>query len=317
MLFQDNPRSFLTGDDPFIPTIDLEETEQRIDQSIVFEQRHEGFIGIPHGGLPMGLCLDAWRRIQGPSYPIDVRFKFGGSGIGIGETAFFTVERGPESRDRRFLARITKQGDKTPYLRAEITPSSPSETPVTISKPPREEFRELPYYRNCFVCGHHRTEPGLQRRFRAHSTEGGHLITTEWGASSEDGDRTESFLITNDELHPAVLISIFDENTAWGGFMQTRACGLSVRLNLTLRRPVAKTEPLLFVGWPTGIRGNPRSPRFFLAEGTILSVADPDNPEPVVHGRGEWVIMNQYTQQIKKNLLPPNDWEWIFGESRP
>jgi hypothetical protein len=315
MLFEHNPRSFLTGDDPFIPMTLLEETQQRVDQSIVFEHRHEGFIGIPHGGLPMGLCLDAWRRIQGLAYPIEVRFKFGGSGIGIGESAVFTVERGPESQDRRLLARITKQGDKTPYLRAEMVPSSPSGAPITIPKRPSKEFRELPYYRNCFVCGHHRAEPGLQRRFRAHPTENGHLVTSVWGASSDDGDQTESFLIANDELHPAVLISIFDENTAWGGFMQTRSCGLSVRLNLTLLRPVAKTEPLLFVGWPAGTRGNPRAPRFFLAEGTILSMVDPDNPKPVVHGRGEWVIMDQYTRQIKENLLPPNDWEWIFGDS--
>jgi hypothetical protein len=36
--------------------------------------------------------------------------------------------------------------------------------------------------------------------------------------------------------------------------------------------------------------------------------------EPVAFGGGEWIIMQQYTEQIKKNLIPENDWEWIFME---
>jgi len=88
---------------------------------------------------------------------------------------------------------------------------------------------------------------------------------------------------------------------------------LSVRVDFTLIRPVAKNEKLLFVGKPAGIRGNSRAPRFFLGEGAIFSMIDPQSPEIVAYGRGEWVVMNQYTQQIKQSLLPENDWEWIFG----
>jgi hypothetical protein len=146
-----------------------------------------------------------------------------------------------------------------------------------------------------------------------HEENGSHVVTTLWGHGDTDIDRADAFLIAKDELHPAVLISIFDENTAWGGFMHTRSAGLSVRLDVTLLRPVAKTEKLVFIGRPAGIRGNPKAPRFFKAEGEILSLEDPQNPEPVAYGRGEWVILTAYTEQIKSNLLPEGDWSWIFS----
>ncbi|MGB6066053.1 MAG: hypothetical protein WBG50_14730 [Desulfomonilaceae bacterium] len=314
MFIKPNDHSFLTGTDPFFKMVPLDETKARVDEELVFEPHHEGFIGIPHGGLPMGLCLDAWRRTREPSYPAEVNFKFGGSGIKIGEKAVFTVEQNPEDGKSCFSAHITKNGDKTPYLRAEIRSAATSDNHDGIPAPPTEHFRGLPYYRNCFVCGHHRTITGLQRRFRLHESDGATVITTPWGYDATDGDRSENFLIGEEELHPAVLISIFDENTAWGGFMMTRAAGLSVRVEFTLLRPVSRREKLLFVSEPTGTRGNPRKPRFFLAKGTILSMTDPGRPEPVAYGRGEWLIADQYTQQIKRNLLPEDDWSWIFPD---
>jgi len=117
MLLKDNPASFLTGDDPFIRRSLLEATRFRLEEEMLFEPHHEGFIGIPHGGLAMGLCLDAWHRWDSAAYPLEVRFRFGGSGVAIGDPLTFTVERDPD-QDQRLTARITKVGDKTPYLRA-------------------------------------------------------------------------------------------------------------------------------------------------------------------------------------------------------
>jgi hypothetical protein len=311
-----NPYSFLTGDTPFILIEPLEEATKRFHAEFVFEPHHEGFIGIPHGGLSMGLSLDAWRKTGFPSYPVHVSFKFGGSGISIGDTAEFAVERAHEHLEPQVLVRITKKGDKTPYLTAQIVAAHSRAGRDRLPLPPHHEFRLLPYYRNCFVCGHHRPVVGLKRRFRLHEPDGSQVVTTLWGDEKEDTDRAEFFLIGKQELHPAVLVSIFDENIAWGGFMRTGTAGLSVRLEFTLMRPVGKHEKLLFVGWPTGIRGNPRAPRFFKAEGFILSVADPQDPKPVAYGHGEWIIVASLTEQIKKNLLPEDDWSWIFSAAR-
>ncbi|HMK37212.1 MAG TPA: hypothetical protein VK463_19215 [Desulfomonilaceae bacterium] len=311
MVMRPNPRSFLTGADPFFNSTVLDSSPDRSVEEIAFDLRHEGFIGIPHGGLGMGLCLDAWRKIGEPRYPVDVRFRFGGSGILIGDSAEFVVERAANGRS--VVASITKIGDKTPYVKAEITPAAHLDV-VAFEEPPAADFRSLPYYRNCFVCGHHRSITGLQRRFRVHGENGAVMVTTPWGYDPNDYDRAASFLIGEDELHPAVLISIFDENTAWGGFMATRSCGLSVRVEFKLLRPVLRSEKLLFVSRPSGIRGNPKAPRFFLAEGTVFSMADAGHPEPVATGRGEWLIVDHYTKQIQKNLLPEGDWQWIFAD---
>lgn len=316
MLIDYNPHSFLTGDESFFPIVTLETAAKSFAGELHFQRHHEGFIGIPHGGLPMGLCLDAWRRIGVPDYPVDVRFRFGGSGIGIGDSATFTVEWTGNEGEPSVVACITKDGDRKPYLRADISPTSGLPDLAVLPRVPDPGHRPLPYYRNCFVCGHHRSVTGLKRQFRAHPCEHGDtIITTGWGFDSEDLDRAASFLIGPEELHPAVLISIFDENTAWGGFMQTGSAGLSVRLEFTLLRPVRSWEKLLFVGRPAGIRGNPRSPRFFIADGVILCMDDPNRPEPVAYGKGEWIVMASYTEQIKHNLLPEDDWSWIFAGS--
>jgi hypothetical protein len=259
------------------------------------------------------LCLDAWRRAGYPSYPVHVSFRFGGSGIGIGDTADFAVEQDHGNAEAPLVVRIAKKGDKTPYLCAQVAGAQSPDKPVRLPSQPSDEFRLLPYYRNCFVCGHHRTVVGLKRRFRLHEPHGEPVVTVPWGDAGEDLDRARLFGIGREELHPAVLVSIFDENIAWGGFMRTGAAGLSVRLEFTLLRPVGKYERLLFVGRPTGIRGNPRAPRFFKAAGSILSMADPQAPETVAYGHGEWVVVSAYTEQIKKNLLPEDDWSWIFS----
>ncbi|MBM3300100.1 MAG: hypothetical protein FJY85_09110 [Deltaproteobacteria bacterium] len=315
-MLRHNSYSFLTGDTPFFSIEPVEEVSGRFVGQVLFEPHHEGFIGIPHGGLPMGLCLDAWRRAGTPSYPVRVAFRFGGSGIAIGDSAEFAAEYDDGNPEAPLVVRITKQGDKTPYLVAQIAPAGSADDLLQLPTRPPDEFRLLPYYRNCFVCGHHRTVIGLKRRFRLHEPDGGPVVTAVWGDRGDDVDRARLFVIGAEELHPTVLVSIFDENIAWGGFMRTGAAGLSVRLEFTLLRPVGKYERLLFVGWPTGIRGNPRAPRFFKAQGTILSTVDPQAPEPVAYGAGEWIVVPMYTEQIKENLLPEDDWSWIFSSPR-
>ncbi|MDR3604437.1 MAG: hypothetical protein P4L38_07375 [Syntrophaceae bacterium] len=310
MLLKDNPYSFLTGRDPFMPMEFQAQSDHNHVSKIQFELKHEGLLGIPHGGVGMGLCLDAWRNLGQPDYPVTVNFKFGGSGICIGDQAVFEIN-GRDLSQNGLDLRITKDGDRKPYLRAEIVAMKSTGVSVPTWLGNYDNFRALPYYRNCFVCGHFRNEPGLRRRFRVHQNNSIVQITVPWGFDSEDFDRAGSFLISKDELHPAALISIFDENTAWAGFMLTKAAGLSVRLEFSLLRPVRKHEKLLFVAEPTGIRGNPAAPRFFTAQGTIFAVNGSDT-DPVAFGRGEWIIMQQYTDQIKRNLIPDNDWEWIF-----
>lgn len=311
MFLKDNPRSFLTGNDPFMPVDFQSGSDGKFATAINFDYKHEGFVGIPHGGIGMGLCLDAWRNIGKPFYPVTVNFRFGGTGIFIGDQAIFEVGKLNSSSDGLDI-KITKSGDKKPYLRAEIAHAEivDPQTPTAFLN--YDNFRALPYYRNCFVCGHARQDPGLQRRFRVHQDDSVVQVTVPWGDHPDDFDRAKYFLIAKEELHPAALISIFDENTAWAGFMLTKSAGLSVRLEFTLLRPVGRTEKLLFVGEPTGIRGNPAAPRFFTASGTIFSRSG-SNFEPVAYGKGEWIIMSHYTNQIKKNLIPENDWEWIFA----
>ncbi len=307
-----NPHSFLTGEKPFFRLENHATTENVVSTRFCYEARHEGYIGIPHGGLGMGLCLDVARSLVAPKFPLDVAYKFGGSGIVIGDEATLNVE---SASPVRVVVSVTKVGDRTPYVKAEIAPSPSADGYVQFGAAPSAAKRALPYYRNCFVCGHHRVAPGLKRRFHVEQNGSGSISSVMWGDAPEDHDRASAFLIAGEELHPAVIISMFDENTAWAAFMELRHCGVSTRMRYRLMRPISKHENLLVMGRCTGVRGNPKAPRFFTGEGAVYSVGATGAPELVACGTGEWLIMNLYTEQIKRNLLPEDDWQWIFGDT--
>ncbi len=307
-----NPKSFMSGIDPYISLKPVDGPDGVVNSKIRFERHHEGLIGIPHGGVAMGLCLDVWRNLEGSTYPVNVSFRFAGSGIAIGDDAILEVETPVEGAPAVKVVKITKLGDRKPYLKATFSSAGnvAADLPDIL---PQAGYRPLPYYLNCIVCGHSRSVIGLERQFRFHEAEGRKMVTVVWGDRDEDFDRAKFFLIEDSELHPFVLISIFDENTAWGSFMENKLGGLSVKLDFYLKRPVRSDEEILFIGRPAGIRGAPASPRFFHATGEILSMANPNNPEVVASGWGEWVVLSQYTEQIKKNLIPKSDLEWIFS----
>ncbi len=216
MFLAHNSYSFLTGDDPFLPRASLEADTHMVTEELVFQPKHEGFIGIPHGGLAMGLCLDAWRRAGHPWYPVTARFRFGGSGVGIGEKTIFTVERGMDDLGPTLMARITKLGDKTPYVKADIRAADGSALSIPVGAPLEADFRDLPYYRNCFVCGHHRSEPGLQRRFRVHSPDRDNVTSTAWGHASDDGDRARFFFSSTGKNYTPRSWSRFSTRTLRG-----------------------------------------------------------------------------------------------------
>lgn len=307
-----NPNSFMTGVDPFVKLRSTAGVSGSHGSEISFENHHEGYIGIPHGGVAMGLCLDVWRNLEGTQYPVKISFRFAGSGISIGDKAILEIEPGSDSDPNTTAVRITKLGDRKPYLRA-IFSKAGDDFSHSVQPMPSSRFRGLPYYKNCLVCGYARTVVGLERQFRYHEVDGKKMVTVLWGHKDEDLDRAKFFLIGKDELHPFVLIAIFDENTAWGGFMENKLGGLSVKLDFVIKRPISPNEQLLYIGRPAGIRGAPSAPRFFHASGEILSMSDPKKPEIVAHGWGEWIILSQYTEQIRNNLIPKNDLEWIFA----
>lgn len=313
MVLRRNKHSFISGDRRFITTEPVHVTGNRVEESVTFQSSHEGFIGIPHGGLAMGLCMDYFLRMSDLAYPVKIDFRFGGTGIFVGDPALIVVEKEP-GHGRGAKISIIKDGDKKPYLQAGFSESRFSETGSSARPEIPASFKGLPYYKNCFVCGHERSEPGLERRFRYHEDSPYKETTVTWGEDEKDFQRADDFLIGPGELHPAVLLSIFDENTGWAGFMSNSAAGLSVRISVELLRPVKKHERLLFIGCPAGIRGSAKSPRFFKATGEVLSIDNGAEPSMVATGSGEWIIMEKYTAQLRDNLFPRDDWTWIFPE---
>ncbi len=313
MNLKENKHSFISGENSFIEVEPIGKSKRTLEHKIVFEPRHEGFMGIPHGGLAMGVCFDYFHQGSLVQYPLRMDFKFGGSGLPIGEPASLIMSAAHENEFIKQVS-IKKSQDKKPYIHANFSNSLTRASQVKAPLEPSKDFKDLPYYKNCFVCGHERVEPGLQRRFRYHHDSLNRETSVQWGFCSDDFDRAKCFLIGPEELHPAVILSIFDENTGWAGFMHTSAAGLSVKISVDLFRPVSWDERLMFIGFPSGVKGNPKAPRFFKASGEVVSIDENGVISLVASGQGEWIIMDKYTAQLKDNLYPENDWAWIFPE---
>ncbi|HAR97799.1 MAG TPA: hypothetical protein DCS11_02650, partial [Syntrophus sp. (in: bacteria)] len=142
---------------------------------IVMDDKKQGWVGIPHGGIAMGavadLAGDLMEKRPGPfgPYPYAIDYRMGGASARLGDALAIEVTA-TESGAR---GSIVKDPGSPPYLSAAVrfggdAPAAAQGVPAGL--PARIDawagrLLDLPSYRDCFVCGIARRQPGLGRRF--------------------------------------------------------------------------------------------------------------------------------------------------------
>ncbi len=311
------------GTGPFISSPiegqDLQEAWTRL----LLDERHQGWRGLPHGGVLMSLILElAHKGLEDSAflperYPLHVSFRWGGTAIPLGQRAIVHVQQKADTID----GWIKEDKDALPALKATIGPglSSPGIENKTFDKlamimesidqEAKEKALPLPYSHSCFVCGTERDYPGLERKFYCLEGKEKQIVFTSLGLDPDDQNRLFRFRLEDDhdQIHPGVLAAVLDETLGWSGFLHTRQGGMTVKLEIDLLRPMEKEEKILSFGSCSGTRGNSPNRLFWFSEGGILPIGE-EKLSPIMLARGQWLAVPRLTEEMEQQLVPK---EWL------
>lgn len=308
----------------FAPGFFSQEGDQ-IQATLCLDARHQGWLEIPHGGILMSLLLEAAHHgfedplLLGCQDPIRASFRWGGPTLLLGDEVQVLARK----EGGAIHGSIRKKEEKSPSLEARID-TGPArcrledldpipQTMELLGKDARDRIIPLPYSRNCFVCGSHRTHPGLERKFFCLEAGEQRVVYTPMGLDPNDDNRLFWFRLSEAELHPGAPAAILDEVLGWSGFLSTRQGGVTVRLEIDFFRPVDLGERMLCFGTCTRVRGKNPHRLFWYAVGGILPFGGTDL-SPIVLARGQWLAVPKLTEEMKTHLAP-SDWlaRWFDG----
>jgi hypothetical protein len=278
--------------------------------------RTEGWMGIPHGGIGMGAVVElagalrAASRERGTPYPLTVDFRLGGAGARSGDTV--EVKVCPTAGGAR--GAISVGSGALPYLTAVLGYGSDESLrktafaaylPGCFSALEAEAGIPLPHFRHCFVCGAERAHPGLESRFRLLAGPE-RIVVSRAGFDAGEGEPFYRFR-RGPLVHPLAFLALLDETLGWAGFMATGSGAVTVRIGYTFYRDVRVGERLVFFGRNEKVKGNAGSRLFYWASGGAAVVDDRGGLEVVVAAAGQYLGVPELTEQMRRELIPP---EW-------
>jgi acyl-coenzyme A thioesterase PaaI-like protein len=281
------------------------------------DERMEGWIGIPHGGIGMGAIvelaagLDCHPADGRALYPYSMDFRMGGSAVRVGDRVTIETAATGAGADGTILL----DREMPPYISAALfyQQDDPPKRDTFLSYLPRslrdlgQPSIALPYYRNCFVCGVDRRHPGLKRKFSLLGAESrGNIVMTTAGFEPEDRESFYRFQ-SNGTIHPITLLALLDETMGWAGFMCSASGGVSVRLSYTFYRPVSVAERLVFIARGEKVKGRGASRILFWSSGGAASVGQDGSFEVVATAAGQFLGVPDLTAQMRRELIPQ---EW-------
>ncbi len=285
--------------------------EAGVRSEIVMDDRTEGWIGIPHGGISMGAIADLFESLhearggRGLPYPVTMNIRMGGSRLRTGETVHVAVA--PEGEGARGI--VSVRGSGMPYLEADITKGfGPETSEAHPCLPPSFDRLErslsaLPFYRNCFACGIDRSHPGLKRKFQLFdAAPQNRVVVSCAGFDAADAETVHRFE-RGGRVHPVVLMALVDETMGWAGFMNYASGAFTVRLSGTLHRDLILGEKFVVFGRGEKVRGT-GSRMLYWTSGGIAVVGKAGAFEIVMTASAQFLGVPALTEQMRTELIP-------------
>jgi hypothetical protein len=287
---------------------------QQIRTRLKMTRSTEGWIGIPHGGIGMGILLELALHLDTAGlppanrYPFNVEYRLGGASLRVGDT----VEAAVTTNEGCLSGQILREGEADPYMCANIhygKEGNYNKEQFQASLPVRyqdiaDRLLPLPYYRNCFVCGVERAKPGLRRRFYFVDGEVTEKIIVYLAGFDEVDKQSFNLFQRNKIFHPLPVLALLDEACGFAAFMVSASGGVTVRIDYTFYRDMRVGEKLLFFGRGGKVRGKTPARIMCWASGGAAAVHEDGTLEPVVSTSGQWLGIPALTRQMREALIP-------------
>jgi len=274
----------------------------------------EGWIGIPRGGIGLGILLELALHAGTDGshtldrHPFNVEYRLGGASLRVGDTVEAIITHNKDG----LSGRILREGEDKPYMQAKIgneKEGAYKKDPFQASLPLRyadiaNRLLPLPYYRNCFVCGIERKDPGLRRRFYFVEGEVTEKIVVSLAGFDEQDKASFNLFHRSKIIHPLPILALLDETLGFAAFMISASGGVTVRIDYTFYRDIRVGERLLFFGRGEKLKGKTASRIMCWASGGAAAVHEDGTLEPVVSVSGQWLGVPALTQQMREAMIP-------------
>ncbi len=218
---------------------------------IKIDKKHEGWPGIPHGGLAMTTFIELIdiAKEYPPVLPYEYRFRFAGERLKCGDVVRCIVNKG----DARYYFGTFGKSLQQPYcncrysegrvheytgqiveiLKNNMNASTPFIIPNMSSKLVNTSFRDRDQ-RTFYMTDYETDKTYLILQ----------LAGTNNFATAQDGS-----------VHNGVLSSLLDETMGWSTFLSVWQAGVTVELQITFYDNVYNNENFHVIGFCDEIRG--------------------------------------------------------------
>ncbi len=281
--------------------------DRAIRTEVTIQQQHEGWPGIPHGGIGMTSMLEL-AHILDPSsieYPLQTSFRFGGESLSIGDSVDIEVDQ----QGRKYQGSIIKKTGGHPYLKGLIDPKSPPENRATeqdIMRIIKERVTNsnslvMPNFSNRIIYNREIQKKYQYRTFEFKELQDKRMYMQYTMDNNSNGkDSSELNRLNDDEVHPGALITILDETLGWAGFFKSWQGGVTTNLHACFLRSVIPGEIIFAIGICDRLYGS-FSRKIVHCSGGIF-VKKKGLPELVAYAEGKWLTKPEYKQKMLRYL---------------
>lgn len=290
---------------------DIRVIDGTLEAELLMEKKHEGWIGIPHGGIGISAVLDLadlcwlWHKGTNLPFPYTISLKFGDR-CRLGDVLHLRAEL--DDGQSQVTFRMQRPGQRQSYIAGTVDPVSGFAAGEIIDLPLLSEIEQhgsltpLSTYDNCFICGNHRSAPGMQRRFFILDYHDRHYVLAKFGFAVGDAAIAASFQQAEGVLHPGVLGAVLDEICGWSGFIKHELFGVTVRLQISFKRPVLVSEKLLFAAVEPEVRGRGNR-QLYRTRGFLVAVSEAGSYETVALANGQWLALSILREQFYETRI--------------
>jgi acyl-coenzyme A thioesterase PaaI-like protein len=275
---------------------------------ITIDHRHEGWPGIPHGGIAMTALVelaDLLDQVTG-EYPMQTNFRFGGDKLILGDRISISLTNINES----YRGEINKISGVLPYMTGTLVHRYEQKYEEELSA--LERLIKRPYTsKNIFTIPDFVHRILFKREFQyLHRSrefefrelpDGRMYMLCFFKNSRGEIQQGELNLISEEQVHPGALLTMLDETLAWSGFLRVWQGGVTVSLMSYFLRPVNPHEQIFSMGICDSVRGSHRR-KMITCSGGIFSVTE-KRIEPVVFARGKWLTKPEFKDEMIRFLL--------------
>jgi acyl-coenzyme A thioesterase PaaI-like protein len=273
---------------------------------MVIEQRHEGWPGIPHGGVGIISLIELADHLDGwmSRYPWRADFRFGGDPIGIGSRVTVTAARaGDECRGR-----MSPEECRHDYLTGIVRASSDAEfkdaadrISALLAGPVRTSNTfSIPLFSERILFNQAGQGKNSHRFFEIRETA---VRTGYLAAMCGEGMRRmrcDELNRSGGAVHPGVLAAMLDETLGWAGFVHAWQGGLTVEFSAIFADEVRPDERIYTVGRCIGMRG-PHRKKLVECEGAVIALRG-DREVPVIYARGRWLTTTEFKDRMLRHI---------------